>query len=174
MIPENQKTWLNIESKQLPQFIRDNESYSKFVLFLEAYYKWLAETNNVEDRTKNLINYSDIDKTLEEFETYFYNEFLQYFPEQTLSNKRELLKISKQFYRKKSTESSFKFLFRALYNEDCELYNTKESVLVASSGTWIKNKLLRLETLNPKFLQVNNYKLLGELSKSIEIGRAHV
>lgn len=188
MIPENFKTALNIASKQLPEFItggyltlntstglpEEVKPYENFIAFLEAYYEWLAETGNIEDRTKNLLNYKDIDKTLDEFEQFFYNEFLKYFPEETLANKRELVKLSKEFYRRKSTTAAFKFLFRALYNTDCHLYNTRESILIASDGKWVQSYYVRLKTVDTRFLKINGLKVLGETSKaSAKIERSY-
>lgn len=167
MIPENFKTSLNIADKQLPGFVGENENYSAFISFLEAYYEWMAENGNVEERSKNLLNYKDIDATLEEFEQYFFNVFLKYFPEKTIANKRELVKLSKHFYRRKSTASSYKFLFRALYNTDVELYNTRDSILIASDGKWVQGVYLKLNTVDIRFLRTKNLKLFGETTKSV-------
>ena len=41
---------------QLPEFIRDNPDYEKFVLFLQSYYEWMEQNNNVIDRSKNILN----------------------------------------------------------------------------------------------------------------------
>ena len=162
MIPENYKTVLNISDKQLPRFIAGNESYESFVAFVESYYSWLAENNNIEDRTKNILNYIDIDKTLDEFEEYFYNTFLPYFPTETLTDKRELVKFSKELYRRKSTRDAFKFLFRVLYNEESDLYNTKESVLIASDGKWVQSVYIALDSSDNRFLSCRNLKIFGE------------
>lgn len=167
MIPENYKTVLNISDKQLPRFIAGNKSYESFVAFVESYYSWLAENNNVEDRTKNILNYIDIDKTLDEFEEYFYNTFLPYFPTETLTDKRELVKFSKELYRRKSTRDAFKFLFRVLYNEESDLYNTKESVLIASDGKWVQSVYIALDSSDNRFLSCRNLKIFGETSKTI-------
>lgn len=167
MIPENFKTSLNIADKQLPGFIAENENYETFVKFLEAYYEWMSETGNIEERQKNLLNYRDIDETLDEFEQFFYNEFLTYFPETTLANKRELVKLSKEFYRRKSTAASFKFLFRSLYNVDAEVYNTRESILIASDGKWVTEINLNLNTSDIRYLRTKNLKVFGETSKAI-------
>ena len=75
MLNNNQKTSLLVPS-QLPEFIRDNPDYNNFVLFLQAYYEWLEQNNNITDRTKNLLNYKDVDATTSEFTQYFYNDFL--------------------------------------------------------------------------------------------------
>ena len=169
MIPENYKTSLNVSLKQLPQFIRDDPSYQNFVSFIQAYYSWLETSGNIEERSKNIINYKDIDETIDEFEEYFFNQFLQYFPEKTFASKKELVKLSSKFYANKSTASSFKFLFRALYNADCEVYNTRESILTASSGKWIRSQYIRLSTIDPRFQNISGYKIFGALSKTTAV-----
>ena len=73
MIYNDKKTSLLVEN-QLPQFVRDNPDYANFSLFLKAYYEWLEQSNNALYHARNLLNYRDIDETLDEFEQYFYNE----------------------------------------------------------------------------------------------------
>ena len=109
MITNNQKTSLLVAS-QLPEFIRDNPSYEKFVLFLQAYYEWLEQNNNVVDRTKNILNYLDVDNTTDEFINYFINDFLPYFPQEIAADQRKLLKAAREFYVTKGSENSLKFL----------------------------------------------------------------
>jgi hypothetical protein len=166
MIPDSNKTSLLIPS-QLPEFIRDDPDYSKFVLFLQAYYEWLEENHNVTDRTKNILNYIDIDKTSDEFLDYFYNDFLQYFPKDILANKKEVTKIAKQLYQTKGTPASYKFLFRVLYNSDVDFFYTKDAVLRASAGKWYVPRSLKLLTSDRNFLNVTNYKIFGETTKSL-------
>ena len=154
---------------QLPEFIRDNPDYSNFVLFIQAYYEWLEETGNVTDRTKNLLNYKDVDATTSEFINYFYNDFLSYFPKNILANKSEVLKIAKELYQSKGTPASFQFLFRTLYNSDVDFFYTKDVVLKSSSGKWYVAKSLRLASSDTNFLATFNppLRIFGETSKSI-------
>jgi hypothetical protein len=119
MIPNDYKTSLLV-AQQLPEFVRDNESYQTFVSFIEAYYQWLetAQTANsanviatstgegVTYGAKNLLNYADVDSTLDEFVQYFIKDFLPYIPEDALADKRKLLKIARDFYLAKGTEKS--------------------------------------------------------------------
>ena len=125
------KTSLLIPS-QLPEYIRDDESYKNFVLFLQSYYEWLEENGNVLDRSKKILSYADIDNTTDEFLQYYANDFLQYIPESAFVDRREAVRFAKQLYQAKGVPSSFKFLFRMLYNSDFEYYMTKDSVLRAS------------------------------------------
>jgi alpha-tubulin suppressor-like RCC1 family protein len=178
----SKKTSVQI-SQQLPEFVRDDSNYQNFVLFLEAYYEWLetqytANANSTIVSTtsqgitygsKNILNYVDVDETLDEFVQYFINDFLPYVPAEITTDKRKLLKISKQFYQAKGTENSYKFLFRALYNSDVELFNTNDAILRASDGKWIVPKYLRIDSNNSNWLVAQGFRIFGETSKSYAV-----
>jgi hypothetical protein len=166
MIDNNQKTSLLV-STQLPEYIRDDPAYANFRLFLKAYYEWMEQNNNVTDRTKNLLNYKNIDKTPDEFVDYFYNDFLSYFPKDILADKVKVTKIAKELYRSKGTPASYEFLFRVLYDSPVEFFFTKDAVLRASDGVWFISKNLNVATDDPNFLNIKNYSVFGETSKAI-------
>ena len=166
MITNGHKTSLLVPS-QLPAFIRENPDYDKFVAFLQAYYEWMETNGQVLDRTQNLLSYKDIDTTTDEFLNYFINDFLQYFPQDALISKQEAVKVAKQLYQSKGTPASYQFLFRILYNSDFDVFYTKDAVLKASDGQWYVAKSLKLATLDKHFLNINNYRLFGETTKSI-------
>jgi len=144
-ITTNNLTSLLVPS-QLPEFIRDDPAYSNFVLFLQAYYEWMEVNGNVTEQTKNLLKYKDIDQTTTEFIQYFYNDFLSYFPPDILASKVEVVKLAKQLYQAKGTPSSYKLLFRILYNSDVDFLNTGDVTLKASSGSWYVTKSIKLAT----------------------------
>ena len=176
----SEKTSLLVSS-QLPGFIRDNPDYANFELFLKAYYEWmeLANTANsvvttasptnqgISYASKNLLSYKDIDTTIDQFLDYYTNEFLPYFPQEVLINKQEAIKLARQLYQSKGTISSYKFLFKILYNSDFEVFFTKDAVLKASAGSWYVAKSLKLSTLDANFLDIQNLRLFGETTKSI-------
>jgi hypothetical protein len=166
MIDNSQKT-SNLVLSQLPEYVRDNPEYANFNLFLKAYYEWMETTGKVTDRSKNLLNYKDVDATTEEFIDYFNNEFLPFFPRESLISQEQAVKVARQLYQSKGTPGSYEFLFRVLYNTDVEIFNTKDSVFKASAGTWYIAKSLKLLSANPYFLQTKNYRIFGEVSKSI-------
>jgi hypothetical protein len=168
MIENNQKTSLLVSS-QLPEFIRDNPSYDNFVLFLKAYYEWMELNNNPLDRSKNLMNYVDVDKTTDEFIDYFYNEFLVYFPKDILGDKRKVAKIAKELYNSKGTPASYEFLFKVLYNSPVNFFYTKDAVLRASAGKWYSSKSLNLDTQDPNFLLCKSYYAFGETTQSLSV-----
>ena len=166
MIDSGQKTSLLIPS-QLPEFVRDEPSYANFVLFLQAYYEWLEENDNVTDRTKNILNYKDVDKTTSEFLDYFTNDFLSYFPKEMLADEKKVIKIAKELYQSKGTPASYQFLFKVLYGTEVDFFYTKDAVLKASAGKWYVAKSLKLSSTNSNFLNIQNLRVFGETTKSI-------
>jgi 3-dehydroquinate dehydratase len=175
MIQNGHKTSLLVPS-QLPEFIRDNDSYANFVAFIQAYYEWMEQDGNVIDQSQNIPNYIDVDYTTQEFLNYFSNDFLQYFPPEILADKRKVIKIAKELYETKGSEASFRLLFRILYNSDVDFFYTKDVVLKASAGKWYVPKSLLLVDMeylegyiNPgeDWLGVQQLRIFGETSKSI-------
>lgn len=149
----------------LPQYIREDSSYDKFVEFLEYYYKWFDENYKLHDLEKSI----DIDTTYNDFLYYFNEEFLPNFPANLFSDNKKLLKIAKVFFENKGTPDSFKFLFKALFNSDVEIQLTNDFVLIASGGKWISPKYIKIKSVDPIWLTLSNYKLFGETSKSYAI-----
>ena len=179
MISNNQKTSILVPS-QLPEFIRDNPDYENFVLFLQAYYEWmeLPNTSNslvttattqqgVTYGSKSLLEYQNIDATIDTFTSHFYNEFISYFPNEILADKDKVIKLAKQLYQAKGTPASFQFFFRTLYNSDVDFFYTKDAVLKASAGKWYISKSLKLGSSDLNFLATNNLRVFGETTKSI-------
>jgi len=127
--------------EQLPEFIRAD--YDTFVAFVEAYYEYLEQTNKATDFGRNLLNYFDVDDTLTDFEEYFRRKFLQSIPAETLANKAFLVKHIKDFWRAKGTEKAYRFLFRALYGEEIEIFYPKDNILRLSAGKWVERQSIR-------------------------------
>jgi hypothetical protein len=130
--------------EQLPEFIRAD--YDTFVAFVEAYYEYLEQTNKATDFGRNLLNYFDVDSTLTDFEEYFRRKFLNSIPAETLANKAFLVKHIRDFWRAKGTEKAYRFLFRALYGEEIEIFYPKDNILKLSTGKWVKRQSIRFLT----------------------------
>lgn len=146
---------------QLPEFVKSD--HPNFVAFLEAYYEYLEQSNTTiqygktVERTKNMLNYVDIDTTLDAFATKTYNEFLNLFPKDTLADKKLIVKGIKDFYRARGTEKSYRFLFRVLFDEEPDFYYPKNDILVASSGTWFLENSLRVVGIKVNGTQNDTY-----------------
>jgi len=172
-------------AQQLPEFIRDDSNYDKFMSFVEAYYEWLelANTSNsqivtanteyqgVTYATKNLQAYDDIDTTLDGFVDYYINDFLPNFPQDALSDRTKVLKIAKQLFTTKGTPASYKLLFRVLYNTDAQLQYTKDLVFRPSWSEWYIPQYLKIKTTDLNWLlpSVKNLRVFGETTKSFAV-----
>lgn len=163
-----EKTISGLLGNQLPDFVKAD--HPKFRTFLEKYYKWLEETGtftyggshykygNTVYHIENAEKYRDIDETLDPFVTKFKQELLPYFPESTTLDLRKIVKGAREFYNKKGTEESVKWLFRVLYNEEIEVLLPKKQILIASDGKWRRPQAFQLilseanQGINPSLL----------------------
>lgn len=141
----NQKTSVLV-AEQLPDFVRDEGP--KLQRFIEAYYEFMEQNGGAIDGSKNLLSYQDIDTTTDSFLQFFREEVYKNIPDSALVDKRLLAKHIREMYRNKGTEKSYKFLFRALYNEDVELSFPGDFLLKPSDGRWVQEKYLRLVSVS--------------------------
>ena len=113
------------------------------------------------------MSYKDIDKTIDGFIDYFNNDFLPFFPKESLLNKQQAVKVARQLYQTKGTPSSYQFLFRILFNSEFDVFYTKDAVFKPSDGVWYVAKSLKLATNSVNFRNINQYRLFGETSQSL-------
>jgi len=134
-------------NRQVPEFVRDE--YPTFVTFLEAYYEFLEGTantgitsNNLVSTAKTLRDIRDVDSSLEDFQTNFYNTYAPLIPLEVQANKALLFKHLVPLYNSKGSDASFKLLFQLLFGMDIDIVLPKNNVLKSSSSKWqIDNKL---------------------------------
>ena len=93
-----------------------------------------------------LMEYADIDNTVDSFFDEFKAEFLRTLPTTLASgvNKRKLLKSIKDLYRAKGTRKAHELFFRLLLDENVEVYYPTVDMLRVSDGNWDDSTILRL------------------------------
>jgi hypothetical protein len=160
---ENVRT-SNLVSSQLPDFVRSD--YPKFVTFLEKYYEWLETTDSVSYEIDALRNANDIDNADDYYIEQLKKDLTPYFPQDVVADKRLFLKLVTQFYRSSGTQESVKFLFRALYNENIDIYYPKEDILKASDGKWVLPLALRIDTNDNNIFNIAKTLITGQTSKA--------
>ena len=128
--------------QQVPDFIRSDAPL--FRAFVEGYYEFLEQANNALDASRNLLNYQDIDSTIDKYAEYIRREIIPDIPRVTQANTHFLLKRAKDLYTSRGSEKSYKLLFRALYNQEIEIYDPGESILRASDGRFVKENSIRV------------------------------
>ncbi len=136
-------------NRQVPEFVRDE--YPLFITFLEAYYEFLeqkqaGEKNDLTQQAKNLRYLSDVDASINEFESSFFNSYASLLPRDAEVNKEFLIKNVLPIYLSKGNEAAFKLLFRMLFNDEIQVSFPKNNVLRASDGKWVIDNILRVQT----------------------------
>jgi len=134
-----EKTISALIESELPDFV--NAEHETFKRFLELYYQWMEQNsaNGISNTAGNTIyhamqieNYRDIDQTPPEFVKYFKDEILPFFPENSSLSTEKILKSAREFYSKKGSDESLRWLFKALFNEDIEINYPKEQIFIDS------------------------------------------
>lgn len=143
----DQKTSLLV-SKQVPDFVRNE--HPMFIAFLEAYYEFLenkqtGQNNDLITRSKELRYVSDVDSSIDDFTTNFFNTFANLLPIDVSVDKGILIKNILPLYLAKGNEKSFKLLFRLLFGEEVEIIQPKTNILRASDGKWLIENAFRIE-----------------------------
>lgn len=149
-------------NRQVPEFVR--EEYPVFITFLEAYYEYLetqqgVQLNDLTAKAKDLKFLSDVDFSIDDFESNFFNTYATLIPNNVEVDKEFLIKNVLPLYLAKGSESAFKLLFRMLFNDEVEILLPKNNVLRVSDGKWTVDNILRIETDIR-----NNYTATGNVS----------
>lgn len=132
---------------------------------------------NVSLSSKSIWNLQDIDRTLDEYVDFFMKEYLEgfplSFPTQSESGdidvdnfKKFLIKNSKQFYQSKGTEDSFKFFFRAIFNEEIDLKYPKEDIFKTSDNNFENSKIIFLKPVITSVPDIISKQIKGSISGS--------
>lgn len=119
---------------QLPEFIRND--HELFVAFIQAYYEWMELEDNTLEFIQSFQQNIDVDTADEDFLIAFVQEFADTFPKNIQVNKATLLKSIREFYISKGSESSFRFVFQALYGVKIDIIYPREFLQTASGGDY--------------------------------------
>lgn len=143
-MPEFKNKLYYLVSGQLPAYVR--EEYPIFVDFLEAYYKFLDEPNQVNNIILNSETWSDIDLTLDIFLPNFRNQYAQDISTSALIDIRRLLKHIHEYYESKGSENATQLFFRFMFNETATVAYPGDYILRASDGRWHQNNIIKVDT----------------------------
>ena len=108
-----------------------------------------------DNHPSKILEYADVDTTVDEFADFFKSEFLRQIPGNILADKALVLKHIRSVYKARGAEKSFKFLFRILFNEDVEFFYPKLHIFRSSAGKWYAEKIIRITSSSNTFDWVN-------------------
>jgi hypothetical protein len=98
--------------------------------------------------SNRLLDYSDIDRTLESFLKYFQKDFIPSLDLKETQNARLTLKNIGSLYKQKGTAESVKFLMRLLYGENAEVKYPIDETLFASGSAYNEERRVSV-TMDP-------------------------
>jgi len=125
-----------LSDSRFPAFIRGNPEFDMLRRFTQSYFESLEEEGKASHEISYARENSDVDSTTTKFLDRFYEMLCPEMPKAIKSDKRLLLKHSRELYQKKGTHDSFKLLFRVVFNETINLKYPNENILRASDGIW--------------------------------------
>ena len=126
-----------------PSFYRDEGAL--FITFVEAYYEWLESSGQTLFEARNLSNYRNIDKTIDEFIIYFKNKYLPNIQFNVATNKELFIKNSLDFYRAKGTERAVDLYFKLIYGLEARVQYPGDNLFRPSDNTFIKVEYLEID-----------------------------
>lgn len=115
-----------------------------FVSFVKAYFEWLEDQDQVLYDSRRLLEYRDIDKTVDVFVNDFKNKYMFPIPADISGDKRLLQKHIKEVYGSKGTERGLKLLFQLLFGDSISVYKPGDDVLRLSDGEWNRDVYLEV------------------------------
>jgi hypothetical protein len=122
-------------------------------------------TANPVQNIQQLMEYADVDDTVDQFFNEFKEAFLKTIPKKLTAgvNERNLLKNIKDLYRSKGTRKGHELFFRILLNEDPILYYPKQDMLRVSDGNWSEDSILRVSLGDDTFLMEDASATTGDI-----------
>ena len=122
-------------------------------------------TANPVQNIQQLMEYADIDDTIDSFFNQFKEAFLRTIPRDLTAgvNERNLLKNIKDLYRAKGQRKGHELFFRILLNEDVSLSYPKDDMLRVSAGNWSEEQILRVTKIDDTILMENASASAGDI-----------
>lgn len=121
-----------------------NEEGQLFLEFTKKYYEWLESPNNAVYHSRRLMEYGDIDSTVDDFILYFKSKYLNSFQFNTETNTEQLVKHSLDIYRSKGSERGIDLFFKGVFGKPAKVYFPGDDMFRLSNGEWILPKYLEV------------------------------
>ena len=122
-----------------------------FVAFIKAYYEYLEQSGTDDTpadkglyTTRRMMEYSDVDQSVETFLDHFRKQYLQGFPKSIDQGTPFTIKHIMDLYRSKGTPRAVELYLRLAYGIDSELYIPGEHLMNASDADWFTPRYIEV------------------------------
>lgn len=137
-----EKTISQLVENQFPSFYEEEGPI--FIDFVKKYYEWMESSNNTIYHSRRLMEYGDIDSTIDDFILYFKSKYLNAFQFDTATNTEQLVKHSLDVYRSKGTERGLDVFFKTVFGKPAKVYFPGEDMFRSSNGEWFLPRYLEV------------------------------
>lgn len=128
---------------QIPDYVQ--EFYPLFVIFVTKYFNWLENTSTgVQHSIQNIRLNRDIDTTANDLKIQFLNTYVPNLPSISSVDDSILVKYFRDVYRLKGSEKSFRYFFRAFFNDDITIKYPRDVLFKTSDGDWYVKRSIRV------------------------------
>ena len=113
---------------------------------------------NPTENITQLLEYTDVNQTLDDFFVEFKKTFLNTIPDKLADglNKRQIATRIGELYARKGTVDGHKAFFRLLFDQDAEVYLPTRDLLRVSDGDWGTKKLIKVVLRTPTTADTSN------------------
>lgn len=132
-------------------FVTGSRPFEKFETLIGqtsgAQVRLLKIKDNVLRQSDQLGNYRDLNKTVDQFESYLKEELYYAIPSSYDGNKRELAKRLRDFYLSKGQEQAYRYFMKTLYDQDIEITYPGDEILRVSDGIYLQETIIRTQII---------------------------
>jgi hypothetical protein len=155
----------HILGQQIPEYISDY--YPLYVIFMTKYFEYLDNSSSgVQHSIQNIQLNRDIDTTASSLAVQFLNTYVPNLPNESATDPTILVKYFKECFRNKGNEKSFKFFFKAFFNDDITVAYPREQMFKTSAGNWYVEKSLRVKSSSGDPEQLKHVWVTGLTSRA--------
>ena len=130
-------------SDQIPDYVQDY--YPMFVVFVTKYFEFLEQgSTGVTTSLQNIRLNRDIDTTAENLAVEFLNTYAPSLPNTSALDRSILVKYFRDFYKSKGSEKSFKYFFKAFFNDDIVVQYPRDFMFNTSGGDWYTERSIKV------------------------------
>jgi len=152
---------------QIPDYVQ--EFYPLFVVFVTKYFEWLEQEGNPQSIIQNVQLNVDIDTTASSLATKFMSIYAPNLPQTSALDRTILVKHFRDFYRSRGSEESFKFFFRAFFDDEITIKLPGEQLFRPSDADWYVEKKLRVNAVTGNPRQLTAVEITGNSSNATAI-----
>jgi hypothetical protein len=152
---------------QIPDYVQ--EFYPLFVIFVTKYFEWLEQPGNPQEIIQNIQLNFDIDTTASSLATKFMSIYAPSFPQISALDRTILIKNFRQFYRSKGSEESFRYFFRAFFDDEISIKLPGDQLFATSDAEWYIEKKLRVQAVSGDPRKLATVQIVGTSSNATAV-----